>query len=89
MDVWKNQTENFIIENFSVSELHEFRKTGNGFEFQTEWKWEDTTYNHAWQAKAAASSRLAARNDMVRHSSTGFFPRKQLLAALVKNVDQI
>jgi hypothetical protein len=86
MASWQNKVEQFISDNFSVSELHEFRKQGSGFEYATEWKWETIEYNEAWSAKASVSSRIRALNDMVRHSSTAFFPHKQQLQTLLSNV---
>jgi len=88
MDAWKNEVEQFISEAFSVSELHEFRKEGSGFEYTTEWKWGDEVASReAWIAKARVSARLSALNDLVRHSASGFFPHKMRLRELLQKTD--
>jgi len=83
MKEWTQEVEKFISANFSVSELHEFRKSGSGFEYKTEWNWVDIEHNKAWAAKASAWRRIQALDDMVRGSSYAYMPHKNRLKELL------
>lgn len=84
MEAWQRDVEQFISDNFSVAELHEFRKSGSGFEYRTKWHWEGIEHAEAWTAKARVSARLDALDDMVRHSSSGFIAPKMRLSELLE-----
>jgi hypothetical protein len=84
MQAWTDEVEQFIIDNFSVSELHVFRTPGSGFEITTNWNWEEIEHNKSWVAKATITGRLHAIDQMVKYADNVFMPHKEKLEALVR-----
>ena len=73
MEKWKNDVELKLKTNFSISTIHEFKKSGSNFEYTTKWDWDGIDQEEKFWAKAGYSNKLRALDDIIQRSGPMVF----------------